>query len=102
MGNDPIAHPNKKRVQGPGGRRPPNAGARRENAKKTSPLDENPPLEETLLDPTPEEKPNHVTSTQMNEAQPKRVMPGVNMMPGFDMNSMRKAINARNPNQKSL
>ena len=60
--NDPIAHPNKKRVQGnlkvkgvtssffnpvnsgPGGRRPPNAGARRENAKKTSPLDENPPL----------------------------------------------------------
>ena len=38
--------------------------------------------EETPLDPTPEEKPNHVTSTQMNEAQPKRVMPGVNMMPG--------------------
>merc|ERR1712131_534648 len=83
----------KARPKGPRNKRPPNAANRRNNvAQSASPLQEDPPMEETPLE-TPEKPKPAPTSTQNSAKSPVGPPQGAFAMPGMsgiNMNSLRK------------
>jgi len=83
----------KARPKGPRNKRPPNAANRRNNVEQSaSPLQEDPPMEETPLE-TPEKPKPAPTSTQNSAKSPVGPPQGAFAMPGMsgiNMNSLRK------------
>merc|ERR1712131_373475 len=83
----------KARPKGPRNKRPPNAEKRRNNVEQSaSPLQEDPPMEETPLE-TPEKPKPAPTSTQNSAKSPVGPPQGAFAMPGMsgiNMNSLRK------------